>query len=161
MLTAGAARDGSRTRRTGLSIARDESVLTPEVLEVLRKPLIARLSVIDANGFPHTVPLWFDLDGDNIVIISDRNSRKVDYLKRESRASLSIGGDAGPDGVIGRGFLLKGQAAAEEDPDYRWLRQVTLRYEPPEQAERSIAQWRQELDMMVIRLRVAKVIKVY
>jgi hypothetical protein len=136
-------------------------VLSPDVLEVLQKPLIARLSVIDANGYPHTVPLWFDVDGDDIVIISDRNSRKVDYLMREPRASLSVGGDAGPDGVIARGYLLKGNAYAEEDTGYRWLRQVTLRYEPPEQAERSIAQWRKELDMMLIRLRVTKVIKVY
>jgi general stress protein 26 len=136
-------------------------VLSPELLEVLRKPLIARLSVIDANGFPHTVPLWFDVDGDDIVIISDRNSRKVDYLANNPKAAVSVGGDPGPDGVIGRGFLLKGIASAEEDPDFRWLRQVTLRYEPPEQAERSIAQWRKELDMMIIRLHVTKVIKVY
>ncbi len=136
-------------------------MLSPELLEVLQKPLIARLSVIDPDGFPHTVPLWFDVDGDDIVMISDRNSKKVGHLARDPKASFCVGGDAGADGVIGGGYLLKGFCSSEEDPGYVWLRRVTLRYEPPEQAERSIAQWRSELDMMVIRLRVSKVIKVY
>ena len=42
-----------------------------------------------------------------------------------------------------------------------WLRSVTLRYRSREQAEKDIEQWRTELDMMVIRLVVARVIKVY
>ena len=54
----------------------------------------------------------------------------------------------------------KAISAIEPDPDYKWLRQVTLRYEQGEQAEKDIELWRTTLDMIVIRLKVKKVIKV-
>lgn len=136
-------------------------MFSKEVGDVLALPLIARLSVIDRDGFPHTVPLWFDVDGDDIVMISDRDTRKVDYLKVNPKASVCIGGGESAGGGIGRGYLIKGTCTAEEDPDYRWLRQVTRRYESPAEAERDIEQWRTQLDMMVIRLAVERVIKVY
>ena len=66
-----------------------------ESREVLRRTLIARLSTIDGQGYPHTVPLWFDTDGDDIVIISDRNTRKVDHISQRSKGCVQIGGDEG------------------------------------------------------------------
>lgn len=137
------------------------TLLKPDVRKVLESPLIARLSVVDPEGFPHTVPLWYALDGDDIVIISDRNSRKVAFIESNPKASICIGGGATAGGEIGPGYLLKGECATEEDPGYAWLRRITLRYESSEQAEKDIAQWQSELDMMVIRLKVRKVIKVY
>ena len=136
-------------------------MLAPDLLAVLNKPLIARLSVVDPDGFPHTVPLWFDVDGDDIVMISDRNTRKVDYLALNPKSSICIGGDQGPDDVMTRGYLLKGICSTEEDPGYRWLERITRRYQAGDEAERSIEQWRTQLDIMVIRLRVRRVIKVY
>lgn len=124
--------------------------------EVLQKPIIARLGTIDKNGYPHVVPLWFDVDGDDIMIISDRKTRKVDFIALNPKGSVQIGGDESS----GPGYLFKGDLSVEEDPDYKWLRQVTLRYEQGEQAEKDIELWRTTLDMCVIRLKVKKVIKV-
>jgi len=117
--------------------------------------------VIDRNGFPHTVPLWYAVDGDDIVMISDRNTRKVDFVKANSKASICIGGGEGTNSEVAAGYLFKGNCAAEEDADYRWLRDVTLRYRTREQAGKDIEQWRTRLDMMVLRLVVSRVIKVY
>ncbi len=133
----------------------------PEVRAVLDCPLIARLSVIDQNGYPHTVPLWFDVDGGDIVMISDRNTRKVDFLGANSKASICIGGGDATAGEIGPGYLLKGECTTEEDPGYKWLRRITLRYRTPDVAEKEIEQWRAQLDIMLIRLTVKKVTKVY
>ncbi|MCZ7611766.1 MAG: pyridoxamine 5'-phosphate oxidase family protein [Ignavibacterium sp.] len=47
---------------------------------LLDKPLIARLSVVDPDGYPHTVPVWFMRDGDDLVFISVRSTRKVSYV---------------------------------------------------------------------------------
>ena len=131
-------------------------MFTPEVREVLAKAVTARLSTIDKQGYPHTVPLWFDLDGDEIIIISDRNTRKIDYIALNNKGCFQIGGDA----EVGTGYLFKGDLIVEPDPDYKWLRQVTLRYEKGEQAEKDIELWRTTLDMIIIRLKVKKVIKV-
>lgn len=131
-------------------------MLTDPIREFLKKPLIARLSVIDANGYPHTVPLWFDIDGDDIVIISDRKTKKVDYLAANPKACITIGGDS----VEGLGYTFKGTCVNEEDPDYRWLKQMTYRYEENPQADKDIELWRTTLDMMIIRFKIEKVMKV-
>ena len=136
-------------------------MLKPEVRALLEQPLIARLSVVDSHGYPHTVPLWYAVDGDDIVMISDRNTRKVEFLGANPKASMCIGGGEAAGGAIDAGYLFKGQCTAEEDPGYQWLRRITLRYRSPEVAEKEIELWRTQLDMMVIRLTVAKVTKVY
>jgi len=56
-------------------------MLTDEVRTFLKKPLLARLCVIDAAGYPHSVPVRFDIDGDDIVFISTRDTAKVRYLQ--------------------------------------------------------------------------------
>lgn len=131
-------------------------MLSAELREFLKKPLIARLSVIDANGYPHTVPLWFDVDGDDIVIISDRKTKKVDYIAANPKASLTVGGD----NEEGIGYSFKGQCYNEEDPDYKWLKQMTYRYEENPKADEDIELWRTTLDMMIIRFKIEKVMKV-
>jgi hypothetical protein len=133
----------------------------PAVRTLLESPLVARLSVVDQDGYPHTVPLWFAVDGDDIVMISDRKTRKVDFLGSNRKASICIGGGEAADGEAGPGYLFKGECTTEEDAGYEWLRRITLRYRSSAQAEKDIEQWRTQLDIMVIRLAVKKVIKVY
>lgn len=125
-----------------------------EIRSVLEKYLVARLSTIDPNGYPHTVPLWYDIDGDDIVIISDRNTRKVEHIARNPHGAFQVGGDGTP------GYMFKGELSVEEDPGYKWLRQVTLKYEAVEQAEKDIELWRTTLDMIVIRLKVKRIARV-
>ncbi len=55
----------------------------------------------------------------------------------------------------------KASARRKKIPGYKWLRRITLRYRTPEVAEKEIEQWRTELDIIVLRLTVTKVIKVY
>jgi general stress protein 26 len=123
--------------------------------EFLQKTLIARLSVIDPEGYPHTVPVWFMLEGDDIIFIAERSTRKVGYIQHNSKAAVTIGGDS----EDGGGYLIKGEIAMEEDPGLAWMRKVTYHYEEPEQAAKDCADWA-ELDMIVLRLRPRRVIKV-
>jgi Pyridoxamine 5'-phosphate oxidase len=136
--------------------------LPAEVREALRIPRIARFCVTDRNGYPHCVPLWFDVDGDDIVMISPRETRKVDYVRASPQSSICIGGGEDERQVLGNAYLLKGTSVVEDDPDYRFLRQLTYRYDPDRaSAEKNIALWRETYDMMVIRLNVEKIIQVY
>jgi len=130
-------------------------MFSSEAREFLQKALIARLSVLDANGYPHTVPVWFKLDGDELVVISVRDTRKVDYALANPRGALCIGGDP----ADGGGYLIKGEWRVEPDPDLGWMRVLTRHYEEPEQAEKDIVSWA-DLDMIVLRLKPRRVIKV-
>ena len=46
-------------------------VLSEPVRNFLDQPLIGRISVIDEEGYPHTIPIWFIRDGDEVMFISD------------------------------------------------------------------------------------------
>lgn len=136
-------------------------MLKADVRSFLESPHVARLSVVDSNGYPHTVPLWYAVDGDDIVMISDRNTRKIEFVDANPKASICIGGGEGAGSEVAAGYLLKGDCRAEEDTNRKWLRLITHRYRSPKEAEKDIAQWSTELDIMVLRLAVSKVIKVY
>jgi general stress protein 26 len=125
------------------------------IREFLQKPLMARMSTIDLQGYPHTVPVWFDLDGDDIVVISVRDTRKVGHILTNPKGAVTIGGDPGD----GAGYLIKGEFSIEPDPEDAWVRRLTYRYEAPEQAEKDIADWA-DLDIIVLRLRANVVLKV-
>lgn len=130
-------------------------MITEEIRAFLQKPLLARMSTIGSDGYPHTVPVWFILDGNDLVVISFRGTRKVRDIAANPRGAMIIGGEP----QDGGGYLFKGEFAVQEDPDRYWTRTVTLRYESGEQAEKDIADWSAQ-DMIIIRLTVRKVAKV-
>lgn len=130
-------------------------LLSDEVRAFLQKPLLARMSTIDGDGYPHTVPVWFKLDGDDVMVIATRDTRKVGHIARNPKGALAVGGDT----ADGAGYLLKGEFAVEEDPGLRWMKALTYHYEDEAQAAKDVAAW-SDLDMIVIRLRVCRVIRV-
>jgi general stress protein 26 len=121
----------------------------------LKKPLIARMSTVDAEGFPHTVPVWFLLDGDDLLAISERSTRKIGHVLANPKGSMCIGGQPGDGG----GYLVKGTWSVEEDPGKAWQRRITHHYEDEAQAEKDLAAWA-DLDIIVLRLKPVKVLKV-
>jgi hypothetical protein len=111
-------------------------ILGEPVRTLLDQPLIGRISVIDEEGYPHTVPIWFIRDGDEVMFISSRVGRKISSIQANPKGALTVGGD--PYGS--EGYLLKGEFAIEEDPGHRWLRDITYRYEPQDVAEKYLAE---------------------
>ncbi|MBN1963282.1 MAG: pyridoxamine 5'-phosphate oxidase family protein [Anaerolineae bacterium] len=121
----------------------------------LQKPLIARMTTIGADGYPHTVPVWFMLDGNDILIISAPDTRKVGHIRANPKGAVVIGGDP----ADGGGYLFKGDFSIEDDPGGAWMKKLTYHYEDKEQAEKDIAAWA-DLGSIVIRLKPRRVIKV-
>lgn len=122
---------------------------------LLQRPLIARMSTVGPDGYPHTVPVWYMLDGDDIVVIAERSTRKVRHILANPKGAITVGGEAGDGG----GYLIKGDFSIEEDPDDAWVRRLTYHYEDPEQAAKDVAAWA-DLDIVVIRMKPRAVIKV-
>jgi hypothetical protein len=130
-------------------------VIDSTAREFLQKPLLARMSTIDLGGCPHTVPVWFMLDGDEVVVISVRKTAKLGHVQANPKGALQIGGDTNDGG----GYLLKGVFSIEEDPDDVWMKKLIYRYESGEQADKDAKDWA-DLDIIVIRMKVEKVLKV-
>ncbi len=129
--------------------------MTEEIRRFLQKPRIARLSTLDKDGYPHTVPVWFDMDGDDIVVISVRDTLKIRHIQANSKGAVSIGGQSEDDG----GYLIKGNLSIEEDPNDVWMKRLIYRYESGADAERDVLSWA-ELDIILIRLHPHRIVKV-
>jgi nitroimidazol reductase NimA-like FMN-containing flavoprotein (pyridoxamine 5'-phosphate oxidase superfamily) len=130
-------------------------ILSEPVRTLLDQPLIGRISVVDDEGYPHTIPIWFIRDGDEVMFISSRGGRKIRSIKANPKGALTVGGD--PYGS--EGYLLKGEFAIEEDPGHRWVREITYRYEPREVAEKYLTEWAND-DIVALRFTPQYVLKV-
>ena len=129
-------------------------MFSDELLEFLKKPHVARISTIDANGYPHTVGIWYAIDGDELVTTTPRNAKKVDHIKANPKGSMAIGGGPGDD----EGWLFKGSFVVSDEKAWPWLEKMTYHYETPEKAEKDLEEWK-SLDLVLIRLKPEKTIK--
>jgi PPOX class probable F420-dependent enzyme len=132
------------------------STFEPDVRAFLEQPWIGRLATNSPDGYPHCVPLWYALDGDDVVIISERKTAKVSNLVRDARAVVTVGGEP----ERGPAYMMRGRVMMSDDPDHVWLRRMTERYETHEEAEKDLADWA-GMDIVVLRLNVERVAKVY
>ena len=65
-------------------------MLDPTVRRVLAGTSIAHLATVLPDGSPHTVPLWVDTRGEQVVFLTGPGSRKARNLRRDARMALSI-----------------------------------------------------------------------
>ena len=132
-------------------------MFTREVLTFLQKPRIARLATIGKDGYPHIVTMYFMLDGDDIIMGSDRDERKVQNAKAVPKGAVIIGGDPKTDEA---GYMIQGDLSVEDDVQHDMTLKMLYRYETKEDAEKHAAEWAHS-DLVIIRLRPKSVIRVY
>lgn len=132
-------------------------ILTRRVRQFLNKPRIARLATQGFDGYPHIVPIWFRRDGDDILFGSDRDNRKVRNTLANSKGAVVIGGELP---IEEEGYMIQGDLSIAEDSKHASLWKMLLRYETKKNAERLAKEWA-DSDMIVIRLKPRKVIRVY
>ena len=136
------------------------AMLDQAALDLLARPLFARLSTNGADGYPHSVPIWFAIDVDeagtaSVWFISDRTARKTQNALVDPRAAVVIGGDPGDGG----GYLLRGRISVEDDPRQQLTHRMIDRYEKGERNAALRAAWRDD-DVVVLRLTVERATQV-
>jgi PPOX class probable F420-dependent enzyme len=100
---------------------------------VLEKPRPAVAAVTRANGSPHATPVWIDLDGDEIVFMTGRDSLKGRALVRDPRICLVIQDDVPPFSFV----AIVGVATMSEELDELrlWAGRLGARYMGADQAD--------------------------
>ncbi|MET9972570.1 PPOX class F420-dependent oxidoreductase, partial [Streptomyces sp. NPDC006356] len=63
---------------------------------VSRGTRTAKLSTVRADGSPHVTPIWFVLDGDDLVFTTGKSSVKGRNLARDGRVALCVDDDRPP-----------------------------------------------------------------
>ena len=91
------------------------------------------LATVRSDGRPHVVPVWFLLDGDDVVFTTWHASVKGRNLRRDPRAALCVEDDAPPYAFV----LLDGDVRISADvADVRhWATRIAARYMGADRAE--------------------------
>ncbi|MET8814733.1 PPOX class F420-dependent oxidoreductase [Streptomyces sp. NPDC004549] len=92
-----------------------------------------KLATVRADGSPHIAPIWFLLDGDELVFNTGKETVKGRNLARDSRVALCVDDDRPPYSFA----VLNGDARLTEDLDQvrHWATRIAARYVGEERAE--------------------------
>ncbi len=76
-----------------------------EVNDLLSRPLLMRLGMVDYDGYPLVHPVWFTYENGRFYLTSSSASKKVKVLKENPRVYYVIDDmvDSRPRGVRGKG----------------------------------------------------------
>lgn len=116
-----------------------------------------KLAVTRLDGSPHVTPIWFLLDGDDIVLTTHQDGIKGKALRRDPRAALSVDDQQPPYSFV----VIEGHVTISEDLDEvrRWSAALGGRYMGAERAEEFGARNGVPGELLV-RLRAEKVVAV-
>ncbi|WP_031026637.1 PPOX class F420-dependent oxidoreductase [Streptomyces sp. NRRL WC-3725] len=92
-----------------------------------------KLSTVRADGSPHVAPIWFLLDGDELVFNTGKSTAKGRNLARDGRVALCVDDDRPPFHFV----VLNGRARLSEDlAEVRlWATRIAARYMGEDRAE--------------------------
>ncbi|MEU4403077.1 PPOX class F420-dependent oxidoreductase [Streptosporangium sp. NPDC023963] len=91
-----------------------------------------KLGVVRADGRPHVTPVWFVLDGDDVVFTTHESSVKGRSLRRDPRVVLCVDDETPPFSYV----MLEGLVTLSADTDelVRWATEIGGRYMGRERA---------------------------
>ncbi|WP_372517997.1 PPOX class F420-dependent oxidoreductase [Solirubrobacter ginsenosidimutans] len=101
-------------------------MLDPDVRRVLDGTSIAHLATVLPDGSPHTVPLWVDTHGDQVVFLTGPHSLKARNLRRDPRMALSIAPVENPFSPV----VIRGRVVEWLDGDAAWeiIDRISMKY---------------------------------
>lgn len=114
-----------------------------------------KLSTVRADGSPHVAPVWFVLDGDDVVFMTGADTVKGRNLARDARVAMCVDDERPPFGFV----IVQGRAELSGDMDemFRWATRIAARYMGEAQAEQFGARNAVPGEVLV-RLRADKVV---
>ncbi|MFF7208966.1 PPOX class F420-dependent oxidoreductase [Streptomyces sp. NPDC008238] len=92
-----------------------------------------KLATTRADGTPHVAPVWFLLDGDDVVFNTGKATVKGRNITRDGRIALCVDDDRPPFAYV----VLQGRTEVSEDPGplREWATRIAARYMGDDVAE--------------------------
>jgi PPOX class probable F420-dependent enzyme len=101
--------------------------------------LLGIVGTVDKNGFPHTVPVWYDFDGTTVYIWTSSERQWVKNLRRDARVSFTVCEGKRPfAAVVMKGYaevMVGGRSIAGQ------IQKITSRYVPEGEIEAYLQEW--------------------
>jgi PPOX class probable F420-dependent enzyme len=76
--------------------------------DILEKRSFAHVATVDANGMPQVTPVWVDVEGDTILINSQKGRKKDRNMRKRAQIALSVQDPDDPYRYLG----IQGRVAA-------------------------------------------------
>lgn len=114
-----------------------------------------KLATVRADGSPHIAPIWFLLDGDDLVFNTGAETVKGRNLARDGRVALCVDDDRPPFAFA----VLQGQARLIDDLDEvrHWAARLGARYMGESRAE-EFGERNGVPGELLVRVRIDKVV---
>jgi PPOX class probable F420-dependent enzyme len=92
-----------------------------------------KLATALSDGHPHVVPVWFVLDGDDVLFTTGRDTVKGRHILRDGRVSMCVDDERAPYAYV----HIRGRARVVEDMDelLRWATHIAARYVGADEAD--------------------------
>lgn len=104
----------------------------PAARAVLESDALAHLATIDEDGKPHVTLAWTGLDGDEIVIATMFDQRKLRNMRRDPRVTLSYETSKNNDWGLREHLIVYGRARITEGGAADLLQSLAHVYLGPE-----------------------------
>jgi PPOX class probable F420-dependent enzyme len=100
-------------------------------------PHTGKLATVQGDGSPHVAPIWFALDGREIVFTTGADTVKGKTLQRDSRAALCVDDERAPFSFV----VLQGTVVLVDDTAElrRWAGIIGGRYMGDDRADADAA----------------------
>ena len=107
---------------------------TPESRAFLmEKAHTGKLATVRADGRPHIVPVWFEMDGDMLIFTTGETTVKARNMRHDARVSLCVDDEMPPFSYL----VVEGTAVLTEDLEALkyWAKKIGGRYMGEARAE--------------------------
>jgi len=93
----------------------------------------AALVTVRGDGRPHVAPVWFTLDGDDLLFNTGQDTVKGANLRRDRRVALMVDDEEPPFAFVS----IEGDVSLSDDLDTMryWATRIAARYMGEDQAE--------------------------
>jgi PPOX class probable F420-dependent enzyme len=114
-----------------------------------------KVATVRADGSPHITPVWFVLDGDDLLFNTGKGSVTGRVLARDPRVAIAVDDETPPFARV----LLHGEATLSEDLDEvrKWAAPIGGRYMGADRAA-EFGERNAVPGELLVRVRVSKVI---
>jgi PPOX class probable F420-dependent enzyme len=106
--------------------------LPPSARALLESDAVAHVTTIDGDGAPQVTLAWVGLDGDNIVLATLPEQRKLRNLRRDPRVVLSIQSDTRNEWGLLEYLVVYGTARVTEGGAPETLQRLAHTYLGPD-----------------------------
>lgn len=133
-----------------------DSLQDPDVRQFLtRGTRTGKLGFLSGDGRPLVAPVWYVLEGEDVVFNTGASTAKGRYLARDPRVALCVDLEEPPYAFV----QIQGEAAISTDPDdlLRVATEIARRYMGEERAE-EFGRRNAVQGELVVRVRPTKVI---